>query len=388
MDSFESLASLGDQMSEMPGYQGLPETESYRHVRERQKTEQAIRDHEGDEAAQIEEIAKRRGYFRGTGPAVGIVDSYIRGDIDVHEAVRQIAEPIEYAYVTADGGRRFVHAEQVARRQRPYWSAEEAAERWGLEDDLDELQKRVSDSDDAPTVEGQLWDLYYTILHASKKMPWRDEAAQQKLLDLMAALKARPDPPFPANMSIPLKRSWIYTWSGLWSDMCMFGPSARETWNDCPGAGAGWYPPEISAWTNVNAFVARLTAQKIFDLAMYGTWALHQALEEKIYTNPYPHNLDHSKAYKAELLFEVAAVWIRLAGQSILDYTTREPDEEEKTQSKRPTDPKWPKWQKRFEEEAAKDQYSPKVTAVAKECAEIMSRISAQAEELQKQTIK
>lgn len=40
----------------------------------------------------------------------------------------------------------------------------------------------------------------------------------------------------------------------------MFSPASTESWNDFLGCGAEWEPPEVSAWVNVNAFVARLTA--------------------------------------------------------------------------------------------------------------------------------
>ncbi|KAJ6465531.1 hypothetical protein C8R47DRAFT_1155003, partial [Mycena vitilis] len=187
---------------------------------------------------------------------------------------------------------------------------------WGPEEDLDALQAAVTDADDAPTAEGQLWDLYYSILHAAKKTPWRDVAAQQRLVDLAAALKARPNPPHPVRMTIPASRNWV--WEGgayLWSNQIMFGPSARETWNDSPGCGAGWRVPEVRAWTNVNAFVARLSAQGVRDFRLYGMWALREALEDEIAIGG--HHPAESVSWMAEALFEGAAVWVRLAGRCI-----------------------------------------------------------------------
>lgn len=379
MEDFKSLFSLAEYLPEMPGNNSLPVTESLRDMRVRLAVEKSIHDNPGDESAQIDAIATARCYFRGCGRAVDIVNSYVNGTIDVRQTVRRIAEPIEYAYTTADGGRRFVSEELCARSQRSYHKPEMALELWGPEEDLNELQARMTDPDDAPTVEGELWDLYYTILHAARKTPWRDEGAQQKLVDLVVAFKTRPDPEFPSNMTTALKKNWIYEWGRLWSNAIMLGPSARESWNDQPGCGAGWYPPEVSAWANVNAFVARLTAQGVHDFHLYSLWALESALDVKIDIHPHSRTPASSEAVKAECLFEVARIWIRLAGQSIFQGLSSGTESNEKS--------KWHKWQQRFEEEAAKGQYSPTVTAVAEECAELMSQISEQTQQSQLNSI-
>lgn len=354
----------------MPGHDTLPPTESLRSRRIRLTIEKAIADNPDDEPAQIDALAEARGYFRGRGRAVDIVKSYINGTIDVQEAVHRIAEPIEHAYVTANGGRLFVAEERCARSQRTYHNPEKALEMWGPEEDLDDLQARVTDPDNAPTLEGELWGLYSTILHAARKAPWRDEGAQQKLVDLVTALKARTNPDLPANMTTALRRYWIYEPGPLWSKAVLFGPSARESWNDFPGGGAGWHPSEVNAWTNVNAFVARLTAQHVHDFVLYGLWSLRDTLDDKIDVDPGSHTLGPSRAAKAESLFDVARVWIRLAGQSVFEELSKDAGNDEESKRDR--------WQKRFEEEAARGQYSPAVTTVARDCAEIMSGIPRQ----------
>lgn len=98
----------------MPGHESLPPTENPRFTRRRLAAEKAVADNPDDEAAQIDALAVARGYFIGHGRAVEIVNCYINGTIDAQEAVRRIAEPIEYAYTTADGGRLFVSAEKCA----------------------------------------------------------------------------------------------------------------------------------------------------------------------------------------------------------------------------------------------------------------------------------
>lgn len=377
MDSFNSLAALGDTLSAMLGQESLPITEPHISTRTRLAIERALEDNPDDEPAQVDEIAKIRRYFMGDGRGVGMVDACMDGTIDVQETVRQIAEPIERAYSTADGGRLFVYEEEVARNQRTFHSPEKAIEMWGPEENIEKLQARVTDPADAPSVEGELWDLYYTILHASKKVPWSDVVAQQKLVDLLAAIKARPDPQRPANMTTALKRNWIYEWGELWSDLIILGPAGRETWNDSPGCGAGWEVPEISAWVNVNAFVARFTVQEVCNFGIYGSWALQEALEEKIEAHPGHHCTPPSTIYKAEVLFKVAAVWIRLAGRYMHDHLGKESDgcEEENTQLWSRS--QWERWQGRFEEEAEKVQYSSEVTRISKECAVIMGTLSA-----------
>ncbi|KAJ6465550.1 hypothetical protein C8R47DRAFT_1155020 [Mycena vitilis] len=339
-----------------------------RNAKEDKAVDEAIAAHRDDEPAQIDAIAAIRGYFRGDkdGIPTKVVDAYMAGDIPVEDAVRQLAKPIERAYSTGNGGRLLVAEEVGAREQRTYLAPAAALKMWGPEEDLDALQAAVTDADDAPTAEGQLWDLYYSILHAAKKTPWRNVAAQQRLVDLAAALKARPNPPHPVRMTIPASRNWV--WEGgayLWSDQIMFGPSTRETWNDSPGCGAGWRAPEVRAWTNVNAFVARLTAQGVRDFRLYGECALRNALEDEL-TIWWHHPAD-SLGRMAEGLFDAAVVWVRLTGRCIYDQLQ---DEDSPV-----TLAHWTEWRQRFNEEAEKGRYTQVVTDIARECAELMAKI-------------
>lgn len=377
MDSFNSLAALGDTLSDMPGHESLPVTESHISVWTRLAIERVLEDHPGDEPAQIDEIASIRHYFMGDGRAVELVDAYMDGTIDLGETVRQIAEPIERAYTTANGGRLFVSEEEVARNQRTFHSLEKGIEMWGPEEDIEEFRARVTDPADAPSVEGELWDLYYTIFHAAKKIPWSNSVAQQKLVDLLAAIKTRSNPEKPANMTIALQRNWIYQWGELWSDLIILGPAGRETWNDCPGCGAGWEVPEVSAWVNVNAFVARLTVQEVRNFGIYGSWALREALEDKIEVDAGHHLPPPSKVYKAEVLFKVAAVWIRLAGRYMFGHLQPDPKGREDANTQFWSRSQWEKWRGRFGEEAEKAQYSTEVTSISRECADIMATLSA-----------
>jgi len=91
----------------------------------------------------------------------------------------------------------------------------------------------------------------------------------------------------------------------------MPGPSARESWNDFPGCGAGYALPEIHAWQNVNAFVARLSAGEVSDFWRYGIWALRDGLEEvdAEKTNADEHNTSVS----------TTAVWILVVGKELYE---------------------------------------------------------------------
>lgn len=139
----------------------------------------------------------------------------------------------------------------------------------------------------------------------------------------------------------------------------------------------GGRSPKVSAWLNVNAFVARLTVQGVRNFATYGNWALRDALEEEIEVYDGAHCPAPSKAYKAELLFKVAAVWICLAGLYMFDRLIPDPEDGKEPDALFWTHPQWDKWRGSFEEEAQKEQYSNEVTIVAKECAAVMATFPA-----------
>ncbi|KAI1506744.1 hypothetical protein F5X99DRAFT_404101 [Biscogniauxia marginata] len=254
-----------------------------------------------DEAAKIEAIAKIRGWFLGDTAAV---DAFLAGEADAAATVERLAAPIDEAYSTADHGVALYREEQVARTQRKYHSPVTALEMWGPEQDF---PPPTPETESLPSTEGQLWELWYGVLHAAKRIPWRDAAQQDKLVSLVRALKSRPDPAPPRPLTVPLGRNWIWERRGaLWSVLLLLGPSARECWNDACGSGAGWTAPERAAWANVNAFAARLAAAGVADLSAYAVWALGDALEAA----------DRAAQLRLQLqtYLTVAAVWVQIAG--------------------------------------------------------------------------
>ncbi|KAI1745278.1 hypothetical protein F4680DRAFT_455586 [Xylaria scruposa] len=311
---------------------------------------------------------------------MAIINAYVSGDVDASTTTAKLAGPIEEAYSTADHGMALYNEEMVARNQRAHWSPEEALEKWGPEQDVPKPGPEIAS---LPSTEGQLWGLWYAVLHAAKRIPWTDDAQQNKLLDLVKMLKTRPDPPPPSPMTAPLKRNWIWESGKLWSNLSMLGPSVRESWNDACGYGSGWTDTEQQAWTNVNAFVARLTASETADFDNYAVWALSGALEEEIQHSSLHH--DASDPTQLGLLLTVASVWIQIAGKHLYE---RHLGEEESGQgdvevdlATRGTLPwtrssfsnaRWTFWRRRFAQEAQNQDLSGKVRDFAAKSAEII----------------
>ncbi|KAG4219660.1 hypothetical protein PC116_g31861, partial [Phytophthora cactorum] len=214
-------------------------------------------------------------------------------------------------------------------------SPEKALELWGTEEGWllpnlpkfpddesnDESDDGSDDESDYNTTEGQLWELWYGILHAAKRIPWTDTAQQERLISLVQAINARPDPPPPSPMTKSLQGNWIWQDGKVWSTLSMLGPSAREMWNEGCGCGAGWTIPEQHAWTNINAFVARLVSSGTdTGFELYGSWALMNALEDR----PKDKEL-HSRApaiTQATVHITVASVWLRIAGRYMWSLRT------------------------------------------------------------------
>lgn len=343
--------------------------------RTRQEDEAAERianDNTLDDPSKIDALAQARHWFLGD---TTVVDAYLAGKLSDAEAVTKIADPIDEAYSSANNGRQLYRSEMSARSQRQYWSPEEALKRWGQEEDF---PKPGPETDHLPTAEGQLWELWYSVLHAAKRIPWNEEPGQHKLLDLVNALKGRPDPPPPAGQTVALKKDWIWESGSVWSSLLMLGPSAREVWNDSCGCGSGWLVPEQNAWINVNAFVARLTASGTADFFTYGIWALREALEEKPGTTQGSHRRAPTLT-RQRLHLTVAAVWILIAGDSmyrqyvsdvggseVLEVNVDKRENELPWYESNETNvSRWDFWRRRFEKESANSKLPDEVRELA-----------------------
>ena len=273
-------------------------------------------------ADQVSAIAATRNWF-APAPDDGAyiaIKAYMNDEISLPAAVSTLTTPIDAVYSTANHGRAIRAAEATAAHQRTFWTPEQAREQWGeplAEEDLPPLDHTAAEN--KPTAEGLLWTLWYSFLHVAKQTPYTstagDSHSHAKLLTLVSALKAHPDPAPPALVTKALRNDWVWSSGALWSALLLFGPAARESWNDCPGCGAGFSAPDAAAWANVNAFVARVTGEGVADFWIYAIWALREALEERG-----PAGAGHVRAEEAERLdaaVPAAAVWVIILGRGL-----------------------------------------------------------------------
>ncbi len=104
----------------------------------------------------------------------------------------------------------------------------------------------------------------------------------------------------------------------FWKDLPIFGAEVRETWNRGPWEkipegvfrypGDTPFPPDV--WTNLNAFVARLTAASVMNFETYATWILRHTLEEERRDGEVDGNLPAAAmwmVYTGRLLYHNAA---------------------------------------------------------------------------------
>ncbi|KAI1039652.1 hypothetical protein LB505_008352 [Fusarium chuoi] len=227
-----------------------------------------------DFSVKVDRLAEIRNWFCAD---TAVIDQYMAGEISTTDAVDILAKPIDEAYSTANAGTEYFRQERVARIQRKYHSPEKALELWGPEQDWPEPE---NEHDHSRNAEMLLWNLWYSILHTAKKIPFTDEARQEKLVDLVKAFKSRPNPPEPVPMTIPLKREWVWELGTVWSDLIILGASITEVRNDSCGCGAGWSWPEQQAEQNLNAFYARLTASGVANIHVQGEICAIDALEK------------------------------------------------------------------------------------------------------------
>lgn len=159
----------------------------------------------------------------------------------------------------------------------------------------------------------------------------------------------------------------------------MLGPSVCESWNDACGCGAGWTVPEQHAWTNVNAFLARLVATgTVSGFVGYAAGALSEAVEHKIGRNQH-----HSAPIPTQLglILTIGAVWLSIAGEYM--WGQRCDDEISKDVQinwKRREDPlpwykasdkslfctaRWEFWRRQFDQEARNEELPQEVRDLA-----------------------
>ncbi|KAF8196885.1 hypothetical protein K438DRAFT_1825727 [Mycena galopus ATCC 62051] len=287
---------------------------------------------------------------------------YLAGDLSLDDTVTQITAPVNSAYTSGDSGNAIRKTETIPPWRRPSWSEDQVRAQW------DEPPLESDTCDDTRGTESQLSELWSAVMYAAKRNPWRndDNDAHGKLIALVAAIQQAPDPPMPANATKALRQNWIWSSGTLWSTLLLLGPTTREIWNDAFGAAFG-HETAIAEWANVNAFMARLTAEKLDDYPVFAIWAMGYALDE---------NQKNSKGNWRDATMPAAAAWIDICGRQM--YEWREDILPEHWSIEDTPWPWWPFWKHRFEEislggEQAKDE----TRVIAREAFHKMEEIEA-----------
>jgi hypothetical protein len=102
-----------------------------------------------------------------------------------------------------------------------------------LEDPIDAaFSNAASQPEASPDAGTLLWRLYNSIIRLSRTISSENETGQQRLIDVIRALKARPEPPKPIGAP-GLLDQWEY--DSLWKELVAFGAACREELNESPG---------------------------------------------------------------------------------------------------------------------------------------------------------
>jgi hypothetical protein len=139
-------------------------------------------------------------------------------------------DPIKSSYTTTDSGNAIREAETTAAYQQQFWSEPKGRKYWGNPLPESEVPPEVVG---APSTEGQLWRLWYAVLHAAEQNPWGNDNSDVhgKLVTQVATIEWVPDPPMLANATKALHNGWIWRSSTLWSTLLLLGPSSVEAWD-------------------------------------------------------------------------------------------------------------------------------------------------------------
>ncbi|KAK0129763.1 hypothetical protein ONS96_000318 [Cadophora gregata f. sp. sojae] len=126
-------------------------------------------------------------------------------------------------------------------------------------------------------LEEKLSTSWRTIIEVASKT---EHQSQEPLIEVLKAVQQQ-------QFSNEERSKTITIWGSqvkLWEDMPLLGASLRSAWNRAPNSGS---KDDFSTteWTNLNAFVARLTALSLslsipaFDFSLYAIWTMRSAFE-------------------------------------------------------------------------------------------------------------
>ncbi|KAI9873601.1 MAG: hypothetical protein M1830_010810 [Pleopsidium flavum] len=87
----------------------------------------------------------------------------------------------------------------------------------------------------------------------------------------------------------------------MWSDLPLLGWVLRDSWNyfDSPPSNPN-RAKERQEWINLNAFTARLAANRIVDLKLWAIWAFREALEDEPWSDSSLQTIESEGGDKAE----------------------------------------------------------------------------------------
>ncbi|KAF1962889.1 hypothetical protein CC80DRAFT_487334 [Byssothecium circinans] len=291
------------------------------HPSQNQKIEQIISSTK-DEAQQIDKIGEIRGWFKPEHDSIfyPIIQAYVQGTTDLSSAVTQITTSIDKVWASKPKG----------------------------------------------PGSGYLLDLWYSIIHSSKRIPYHESASHKKLIGLVKAIKEHPEPESSKGRKI-------------YEELADFSLATAEAYNDSPGCGSGYTSPEISAWANFNFFLALVTASSLADRTIYAIYAIRPALEDR-------HANDQKGWTELEAHVPAAAAWIFGMGRKLF----------EKEEDLTPTDPnhgnparggelwkggsvfskeRWAFWKKKFGVVVELEGLKEETRRVAEEAREAMERV-------------
>jgi hypothetical protein len=206
-----------------------------------------------DQPAQIDAVAKIRGWFRPQDDSCfyPIIQKYRDEQLDKDEASSQLYGPID---------------EKINARK------------------LDDVN---------------FMDLWFSLLHSARRVSFREAPEQNTIVDLINAFKEH---------SIPDNEQYNYIYSSLTD----FDMACREAYNDAPVAHNGFIDVEVDAWANMNFFFALATSQGLHDLSLYCIYAMRTALE-----TPYEDDETSTAIQKFEAHLPAAAAWIAGYGNEL-----------------------------------------------------------------------
>lgn len=145
----------------------------------------------------------------------------------------------------------------------------------------------------------QFFDLWHSILHSAKRIPFQNVKGHKRLVEFVGAYQKQPHPPGMYNGIGP---------GGIFGSLYGFSYTVMNYWNDVPGHGSGCTEPEVHAWANLNYFLACIAKEGICDWRHECLSAMRGALEDIMREKRVSKKFNAFQLY--DTLVPAAAVWV------------------------------------------------------------------------------